>query len=385
MTIFGKFVSGARTSRSGSSLDFGALGALALAVALASAALNGCRGGSSEVQAASEIEPDHLYMFAPISAPAPVQGMIAERVNLGRRLYYDTHLSENNALSCNSCHDLARYGVDPGSAVSLGHNKTPGTRNSPTVYNAGLQFAQFWDGRAPTLAAQASGPMMNPVEMGMSGPKAVLAVLRANPEYVQMFRKAYPASKDPLTMDNVTEAIAAFESGLVTPSRWDDYLRGNTDALSEEEKAGLQVYLDSGCASCHAGASMGGNSYQKLGAYRDWPDQTGDRGRFDVTGEQRDMLYFKVPMLRNVAETGPWFHNGQVRSLDEAVRLMGEYQTGNRFSPTQLREIVAFLHALTGPLPSQYIQPPSGEASPEAAMRPANRGRHQRSTPLQGE
>lgn len=379
MTIFTKAVPGAYTQQSGRWVNLVLCGIMGLLVALAVALLAGCRGAGSTVRAASDIEPDHLWMFTPIAAPAPAQGLTSERVNLGRRLYYDTHLSENNSLSCNSCHDLARYGVDPGKAVSIGHNQKPGGRNSPTVYNAVLQFVQFWDGRAPTLAAQASGPMMNPVEMGMSGTDAVLAVLRASPEYMQMFRKAYPQSKDPVTMDNVTDAIASFESGLVTPSRWDDYLRGNLQALSEEEKAGLQVYLDSGCASCHAGAAMGGNSYQKLGAYRDWPDQKSDRGRFALTGEQRDNMYFKVPMLRNVAETGPWFHNGEVKSLDEAVRLMGEYQTGHNFSPTEVRQIVAFLNALTGPLPSGYAQPPSGLAPPRAAARP------QPSAPLQGE
>ncbi|MFP5276837.1 MAG: cytochrome-c peroxidase [Acidobacteriota bacterium] len=382
MRIFRTTVSGKCPPQLGRWRNFAAPGILAASLALALLALSGCR---SDVEAASEIEPDHLFMFAPISAPAPAQGVMALRVNLGRRLYYDTHLSENNSLSCNSCHDLARYGVDPGNAVSLGHNKNAGTRNSPTVYNAVLEFAQFWDGRAPTLAAQASGPMMNPVEMGMSGPDAVIAILRANPTYVQMFKKAYPESKDPITMDNVTDAIATFESGLVTPSRWDDYLRGDSKALSEEEKEGLQAYLDAGCASCHAGAAMGGNSYQKLGVFRDWPDQKSDRGRFDLTHEQSDAMYFKVPVLRNIAETGPWFQNGKVQSLDQAVRLMGEYQTGQKLSAAQVQQIVVFLRALTGPIPTNYIQPPSVAASPEAATGSAGEARQHRSRPLQGE
>ncbi len=382
MEIFSKIVSGRFRSQIGLGRNFAVPGILAASLALALLAVSGCR---SDVEAAAEIEPDHLYMFAPISAPAPAQGVMALRVNLGRRLYYDTHLSENNSLSCNSCHDLARYGVDPGNAVSLGHNKNAGSRNSPTVYNAVLEFAQFWDGRAPTLAAQASGPMMNPVEMGMSGPNAVIAVLRANPSYVQMFKKAYPESKDPITMDNLTDAIATFESGLVTPSRWDDYLRGDTKALSEEEKEGLQAYLDAGCASCHAGAAMGGNSYQKLGVFRDWPDQKSDRGRFDLTHEQSDAMYFKVPVLRNIAETGPWFQNGKVQSLDQAVRLMGEYQTGQKLSAAQVQQIVVFLRALTGPIPTNYIQPPTVAASPEAATGSAGDTRQHRSRPLQGE
>ena len=290
------------------------------------------------------------------------------RVDLGRRLYYDTHLSVNNSINCEDCHQLEKYGVDPGEAVSEGHNKMPGTRNSPTVYNAGLQFAQFWDGRSPTLAAQASGPMMNPVEMGMPSAAAVLAYIHSNPAYVRQFRQAYPGVKDPVVMNNVTDAIATFEEGLLTPSRWDEYLEGDTNALSDHEKEGLRVFLRSGCAGCHAGAAMGGNSYAQLGAYRDWPDQTSDPGRFDVTRLPRDRMYFKVPMLRNVAETGPYFHNGQVKTLDEAVRLMGQYQTGEKFSTDEVNSIVSFLHALTGNIPQQYIQPPSSEPPAKAAI-----------------
>lgn len=289
------------------------------------------------------------------------------RADLGRRLYYDQHLSENASLSCNSCHQLAKYGVDPGQSVSLGHNKLPGGRNSPTVYNAGLQFVQFWDGRAPTLAAQASGPMMNPVEMGMSGPEAVLAYIHSSPAYVRQFQQAYPRVKDPVVLDNVTDAIAVFENGLLTPARWDKYLEGDVNALTAEEKQGLRVYLRSGCAACHAGKGMGGNSYQKLGVYRDWPDQKTDPGRLTLTSEARDRMYFKVPLLRNVEQTGPWFHDGHVQTIQEAVRLMGIYEAGHKLSDAEVNSIVSFLHSLTGEIPQQYIQPPSDKASPSAA------------------
>lgn len=289
------------------------------------------------------------------------------RVDLGRRLYYDRHLSENSSISCNSCHDLANYGVDPGKAVSTGHNKLPGGRNSPTVYNAGLQFVQFWDGRAASLAEQASGPMMNPVEMGMSGPDAVLAYIHSNPAYMRQFKEAYPTLKDPVAMENVTDAIAAFENGLLTPARWDKYLAGDVNALTDEEKRGLRVYLEAGCAACHAGKGLGGNSYQKLGVYRDWPDQQKDTGRFALTSEARDRMYFKVPLLRNVERTGPWFHNGQVQTIQEAVRLMGAHQTGRKLSDAEVNLIVSFLHSLTGAIPQQYIQAPAEIASaPEA-------------------
>ena len=355
-------------------------------LALAFALLASCRGAVQSGNTTAEIAPANLWMFSPLSAAAPLQGASIEKVNLGRRLYYETHLSVNNSMSCNSCHDLANYGADQGKAVSLGHDRKPGDRNSPTVYNAVLQFAQFWDGRAPTLAAQASGPMTNPVEMGMPGPEAVLGALHANPAYVQLFHKAYPETRDPVTMENVTDAIARFEAGLLTPARWDNYLRGDSQALSAEEKEGLRVYLRSGCSSCHAGTGMGGNSYQKLGAYRDWPDQKADRGRFALTGEQRDNMYFKGPMLRDVDKTGPYFHNGQVATLEEAVRLMGRYQTGHELSQTEIGSIVTFLHALTGPLPKEYVQPPSGEASPDSASHRSSRQRFTgRTAPEEGE
>ena len=339
------------------------------------ATLAGCRSDSLDPRPSGEIAPQQLVMFSPLQAPAPAVGLTAMRVDLGRRLFYDTHLSVNNSISCNGCHQLAKYGVDPGQAVSKGHNKLPGGRNSPTVYNAGLQFVQFWDGRAPTLAAQAAGPMMNPVEMGMPGPGAVLAYIHSNADYVRQFQKAFPGFKDPVIMENVTDAIAIFEEGLLTPSRWDEYLKGDTRELSDAEKQGLRVYLRSGCAACHAGRGMGGNSYQQLGAFRDWPDQQTDPGRFTLTKQPRDRMYFKVPMLRNVAETGPWFHNGQVGSLEEAVRLMGKYETGTNLSNADVNSIVSFLHALTGKIPQQYIQPPSGESPTETTMNHSRPGR----------
>jgi cytochrome c peroxidase len=355
------------TSDSYSSRIFGRrkpAGLLLAVLAGTLAILTGCRGVSLDLRPAAGIAPQQLYMFSSLSSPPPATGLAALRVDLGRRLYYDAHLSKNSSISCNSCHQLAKYGVDPGKPVSLGHDQHPGGRNSPTVYNSGLQFAQFWDGRAATLAEQASGPMMNPVEMGMSGPGAVLAYIHSNPEYIRQFRQAYPGVKDPVLMDNVTDAIAVFEGGLLTPARWDKYLDGDTHALTDQEKAGLHVYLRSGCDSCHAGRSMGGNSYQKLGVYRNWPEERKDPGRLTLTGQPRDQMYFKVPILRNVAQTGPWFHDGHVQTLEEAVRLMGKYESGHELSEAEVNSIVSFLHTLTGDIPWQYIQPPSGQAPP---------------------
>ncbi len=336
----------------------------AIWTALASAfiLLTSCGGISFDTRPSADIAPQSLFMFAPVQAPGPATGVSALRVDLGRRLFYDNHLSVNASVSCDSCHHLAEYGVDPGNSVSLGHDKKPGDRNSPTVYNAVLQFAQFWDGRAATLAEQAAGPMMNPVEMGMPDPMAVLAYLHSSPDYVRQFQQAYPGSGDPVLMDNVTDAIATFESGLITPARWDKYLQGDTSALSDEEKKGLRIFLRSGCASCHAGKGMGGNSYQKLGAYRNWPDQHTDVGRMALTHQPADLLYFKVPLLRNVTETGPWFHDGHVKTIGDAVRLMGRYQSGRQLSEDEVHSIVLFLGSLRGEIPQSYIKP--GAAPP---------------------
>lgn len=358
MTKIGKVLAEVRQRQIGAYTRCVLLTVLAGSLAI----LAGCQDEPMNGGPTDEIAPQNLYMFSALQAPDPASGVAALRVDLGRRLYYDKHLSVNASLSCNSCHELAKYGVDPGKAVSLGYNKKPGGRNSPTVYNAGLQFAQFWDGRAATLAAQASGPMMNPVEMGMSGPETVLATIHSSSAYAKQFKQAYPESKDPVVMENVTDAIAAFEGRLLTPARWDKYLAGDTSALTDKEKKGLRVYLEAGCASCHAGKGMGGNSYQKLGVYRNWPDEKTDTGRLALTKEARDLMYFKVPTLRNVTETGPYFHDGQVKTIEESVRLMAKYQSGEMLSDADVNSLVNFLGALKGDIPAQFVQPPADDA-----------------------
>ncbi len=328
--------------------------------------LSGCRPTPLDTYQSTDITPSRLFMFSPLQVPLAATGTDALKVDLGRRLYYDTHLSANNSTSCNSCHQLTKYGVDPGQAVSLGFDHRPGGRNAPTVYNAGLQFVQFWDGRAATLAAQASGPMMNPVEMGMPGPEVVIAYIHSNTDYVKQFKLAFPDQKNPVTMEEVTAAIAEFEGRLVTPSRWDEYLKGNQQALSNDEKHGLQVFLHTGCASCHAGAGMGGNSFAKLGTYENWPDQKSDTGRMGLTRQERDLMYFKVPLLRNVVMTGPWFHDGKVKTIDESVRLMAKHQLGRNLTASEVSSIVTFLNALTGPVPQEFIRPPLPAATKAA-------------------
>jgi cytochrome c peroxidase len=318
--------------------------------------LTGCNV-SLDVKPDADIAPGHLFMFAPITPLPTPTGVQAERVDLGRRLFYDTNLSENNTVSCNSCHLLDRYGMDH-QPTSMGHDHRLGFRNSPTVYNSVLEFAQFWDGHAKDLPTQAVGPMMNPVEMGMSGPAQVVAHVRSNPAYVHDLHEAFPGASDPVSMDTITQSIAAFENGLLTPSRWDRYLQGDTTALTAEEKQGLRVFLRTGCAACHAGRDMGGNSYELLGAANEWRGNQDDRGRVQATLESRDAMFFKVPTLRNVDQTAPYFHDGHVATLEEAVRLMGRQQTDTELSGPDVHSIVTFLHALTGAIPMQYIQPP---------------------------
>ncbi|WP_260706608.1 cytochrome-c peroxidase [Edaphobacter flagellatus] len=305
----------------------------------------------------ADISPTALRrQFTPLAVPAPGLPSSQALIDLGRKLYYDERLSAGNNTSCNSCHLLNAYGVD-GHRLSTGHDGRLGGRNAPTVYNAALNFVQFWDGRAANLAAQAKGPILNPVEMGMPSGDAVVARIKTLPGYTDPFKAAFPGSTEPVTFDHFADAVAAFEGGLRTPARWDGYLLGDENALSATEKIGLQVFLKTGCASCHAGQGLGGNSFQKVGYTHPWPDQH-DPGRYQVTTLDRDRLVFKVPTLRNIEKTGPYFHDGKVASLDDAVRLMGENQCGKNLTDKDVAFVVAFLKSLTGALPQQYISLP---------------------------
>ncbi len=304
------------------------------------------------------VDPARLRVFAPLpeTVPPKTAGPLEARITLGRMLYYDTRLSRSQTVSCNSCHDLAKYGVD-GEPTSEGFQGQHGDRNSPTVYNAAAHFVQFWDGRAPDVEEQAKGPVLNPVEMAMPSDAAVIAVLESIPEYASAFQKAFPDEAKPITYDNVGLAIGTFERGLLTPARWDRFLRGDQTALTAEEQAGLNTFVSSGCSTCHAGALLGGNLYQKIGAAKPYPD-TSDPGRYKVTKNDGDRLMFKVPSLRNVEKTAPYFHNGKVGTLDQAVAQMADYQLDKQLSADEVSSIVVFLKSLTGDLPAQYIQKP---------------------------
>lgn len=268
-----------------------------------------------------------------------------DKVDLGKKLFFETALSKANDLSCNSCHNLETFGVD-NRATSLGDKGQTGDRNSPTVFNAALHFAQFWDGRAKDVEEQALGPILNPVEMAMPNEEEVVKRLKENAEYTDAFKRAFPEESEPINYQNVGKAIGAFERTLLTPSRFDDFLNGKEAALSSEEKKGLETFVKIGCTSCHNGVGIGGALYQKIGLVK--PYETTDLGRYKVTKSEADKYFFKVPSLRNVEKTAPYFHDGKVETLAEAVRLMGRHQLGRELDDVQTQEIITFLKSLTG-------------------------------------
>lgn len=329
------------------------------AAALLGACKPAAKPAADSAQQPDIVTPAQLAMFAPLpgAMPSPDNPMTPAKVDLGRRLYYETALSEDHQMSCNSCHALTGYGVD-NRQFSTGFKGQLGGRNAPTVYNAAAHVAQFWDGRAPTVEEQAKGPILNPVEMAMPNSNEVIKHLKANPTYVRAFQAAFPGENDPVNYDNLGKAIGAFERGLVTPGRWDAYLKGDKTALTTEEQIGLKAFISTGCTACHNGPYLGGTTFQKAGVAQTWPDQK-DKGREAVTGAKADEMVFKVASLRNIEKTGPYFHDGAVADLAEAVNWMGKYQLGRDLTPEEVKSIVAYLKTLTGTIPAEYIAPPA--------------------------
>lgn len=295
-------------------------------------------------------------LFEPIpTAPVLPDGVAADGplVALGKRLFFDPRLSASQAISCASCHNLALGGADA-SAASIGHGWQRGSRNSPTVYNAVFNTAQFWDGRAKTLEEQAGGPVVNPAEMAMVAADVPVQIGSIE-GYRPLFAAAFPGAAEPVTMENIQKAIAAYEATLITPGApFDRYLAGDTNALTDRQKRGLRAYIDTGCASCHAGRNLGGTSYAPFGLV-EAPDAKlrppGDKGRYAVTRAPGDEYSFKVPQLRNIALTAPYFHSGAVWDLKQAVAVMGQIQLGQALDETRAAEIAAFLESLTAPQP----------------------------------
>lgn len=265
-------------------------------------------------------------------------------VELGRELFVSNELSVNRSQSCHTCHRLDGAGVDH-LATSPGARGGPGPRNTPTVINAGFHAVQFWDGRAATLEDQAVGPILNPIEMAMPSEAAVIERLRES-HFRDKFSAVFPNDPEPVTMDNLTRAIAAFQRTLISRDRFDSFMEGDHGALTAQEKHGLKVFLDTGCASCHGGPLLGGNIFQKLGIVYPY-DNEADIGRAAVTNRDRDRFVFKVPALRNVALSGPYFHDGAVETLPQAVERMAWLQLGRELPETDRDAIVAFLQALS--------------------------------------
>jgi len=294
------------------------------------------------------MQPDTLQAVTPLS---PIAGLDPARVALGERLFNDPRLSGDETVSCASCHDLAAGGVD-GRRFSTGIGGATGSINAPTVFNSAYNIAQFWDGRAATLEEQALGPLQDPIEMGATWP-VVLERLERDAEILARFRRLYP---DGLTAANVLNAIATFERSLIPlNSRFDRYLRGEREALTELEQEGYRRFRELGCVSCHQGMLLGGNMYQKFGIFGDYfanvPETHSDLGRYNVTGREEDRHVFKVPSLRNVAMTAPYFHNGSAATLEEAVQLMARLQLGRELSGADVHAVAAFLRTLNGEPP----------------------------------
>lgn len=305
--------------------------------------------GSAAADKSDRLLRKALRYFEPLPAAMPgAANDTPERIELGRKLFFDKRLSSNDTQACVSCHRLGdgAAGVD-NLPTSPGAQGQIGTRNSPTVLNAGWQKNQFWDGRARDLADQAGQPILNPIEMGMPSEQAVIDKLSTIPEYPAAFANAFPGSEPSLSYANLREAIAAFERTLRSESRFDDYLRGDTAALIEPEQRGLQRFMSVNCVRCHDGPLLGGTLLEKLGKEAPYHNLE-DKGRFEETGKDEDWMVFKVSQLRNIAVTGPWFHDGSGQDLAEVVRIMGRIQLATELKDDDVQDIVAFLGALTG-------------------------------------
>jgi cytochrome c peroxidase len=318
-----------------------------------------------------QVNADALQLFAPLPAvmSSPDNPVTDAKVTLGRILYYDPRLSANQKISCNTCHPLDAYGADSKS-VSTGFKNQQGKRNAPTVYNAAGHFVQFWDGRAPTVEEQAKGPITNPVEMAMPSNGAAVEVIKSMPEYGALFQTAFPQDQDPVTYNNMAQAIGAFERKLVTPSAWDAFLQGNQSALTDVQKLGFNTFAATGCQWCHAGPYVGGAAYQKLGVAKPWPNQT-DQGVYQLTKDDVDKMVFKVPSLRNIKKTGPYFHDGSVATLDQAIRNMAIHQRGVTLTNAQVKSIEAWMDSLTGQVPASYIKVPELPKSTSQTPQPS--------------
>ncbi|MCR9088191.1 MAG: cytochrome-c peroxidase [Rhodobacteraceae bacterium] len=309
-------------------------------------------------------------MFTPLPSTIPSLNdnpITDAKIALGKALFFDPRMSASGVFSCNSCHNLATGG-DDNLETSIGHGWQKGPRNSPTVLNSVFNEAQFWDGRAADLAEQAKGPVQAGVEMANT-PENVVATLKSMPQYEEWFAEAFEGEDDPVTFDNFAKAIEAFEATLITPAPFDTWLNGDDNAMSEQQIAGLEQFIDLGCAACHSGVNVGGHGYYPFGLIEKPGAEIlpeGDKGRFAVTETIDDEYVFRASPLRNISVTAPYFHSGKVWDLKVAVQIMAESQLGEEISDEAADQIVAFLDSLTGDLPSiEYpLLPPETGSTP---------------------
>ena len=294
-----------------------------------------------------------------------------QKMELGKMLYFEPRLSSSALISCNTCHNVGMGGADF-QETSIGHRWQKGPRNAPTVLNSVFNIAQFWDGRAEDLKQQAKGPLQASVEMNNT-PELAIKTLKSMPEYVALFKKAFPGQADPVTFDNMAEAIEAFEATLLTPdSPFDRYLEGNKDALNEAQKEGLKLFMDKGCVTCHGGINMGGEAYFPFGLVEKPKAEiiAGDTGRYKITHSKSDEYVFKAPSLRNIDLTLPYFHSGKVWDLKEAMKVMGVAQLGAMLTDEEADKIGSFLRTTTGVQPKvEYpILPAPTEQTPKPKL-----------------
>lgn len=286
-------------------------------------------------------------MITPLPTNIPYD---KEKAMLGKQLYMDTSLSKDGKVSCNTCHDLKRYGVD-NEIFSIGADGVLDEPfNSPTTFNSVFNFVQFWDGKAKNLADQAKNPFINPKEMALKDEAEVVKRVEANAKYKASFDKIYGE----ITMQNITDAIAEFEKTLITPNApFDRYLNGDENAISSQAKRGWEAFKSNGCVACHQGQNIGGTMYQKIGIFEPYPNQE-NLGRYEITKIESDKMVFKVPSLRNVAKTAPYYHDGSIPTLDVCVQFMAYYQLGRFLDQQTVDDIVAFLESLTGEFNEQF-------------------------------
>ncbi len=326
--------------------------------------LTSCNNTKSKQEAKPKIDNDAVFSQAsktfailPASADNPDNVLTESKIALGKALYYDNRLSKDETQSCNTCHNIKTYGVD-NSPTSKGDNGGFGTRNSPTTFNAALHISQFWDGRNKDVEEQAGGPILNPVEMAIPNEDFVLNRLKKVPEYQKLFKASFPNDEDPFTYTNLTYAIGAFERTLLTPSIFDEYLT-NGSGLNEKQIKGLKTFMDVGCSTCHSGSLLGGTMFMKFGLSTNYWELTKstviDSGKYAVTANKADLFVFKVPSLRNIVKTGPYFHDGSVTDLKDAIQIMAKTELNKELSTDQLNDIALFLNTLTGDIPPSAL------------------------------